>query len=99
MLSSHNRVWNDRTSKIVHAPPHLMFYAPYATQKDLGDFAGRQFPYVVLEGRPDAYIIGAHFSARVATDGCRVWIKEGHLRHVQAVFALSENTRCRTSVL
>jgi ChrR Cupin-like domain len=29
--------------------------------------------------------IGAHFSARVATDGCRVWIKEGHLRHVQAV--------------
>jgi anti-sigma factor ChrR (cupin superfamily) len=28
--------------------------------------------------------IGAHFSARVATDGCRVWIKEGHLRHVQA---------------
>jgi hypothetical protein len=28
--------------------------------------------------------IGAHFSARVAADGCRVWIKEGHLRHVQA---------------
>jgi quercetin dioxygenase-like cupin family protein len=29
--------------------------------------------------------IGAHFSARTATDGCRVWIKEGHLRHIQAV--------------
>ena len=28
--------------------------------------------------------IGAHFSARVAPDGCRVWIKEGHLRHVHA---------------
>jgi hypothetical protein len=28
--------------------------------------------------------IGAHFSARAATDGCRVWIKEGHLRHIQA---------------
>jgi anti-sigma factor ChrR (cupin superfamily) len=28
--------------------------------------------------------IGAHFSARVATHGCRVWIKEGHLRHVRA---------------
>jgi anti-sigma factor ChrR (cupin superfamily) len=27
--------------------------------------------------------IGAHFSARVATDGCRVWVKEGHLRHAQ----------------
>jgi hypothetical protein len=29
--------------------------------------------------------IGAHFSARVASEGCRVWIKEGHLRRVQAV--------------
>ena len=29
--------------------------------------------------------IGAHFSARVAADGCRVWIKEGHLRHAQGV--------------
>lgn len=57
MLSPHNRVLNDRTGKIIHAPPHLMFYAPYATQKDLGDFAGRQFPYMVLEGRADAYII------------------------------------------
>jgi hypothetical protein len=28
--------------------------------------------------------IGAHFSACVASEGCRVWIKEGHLRHVQA---------------
>jgi anti-sigma factor ChrR (cupin superfamily) len=29
--------------------------------------------------------IGAHLSARAASDGCRVWIKEGHLRHAQAV--------------
>ena len=28
--------------------------------------------------------IGAHFSARAASDGCRVWIKEGHLRYVKA---------------
>jgi anti-sigma factor ChrR (cupin superfamily) len=28
--------------------------------------------------------IGAHFSARVAPDGCRVWIKNGHLRYVRA---------------
>ena len=28
---------------------------------------------------------GAHFSAHAATEGCRVWIKEGHLRHVQAM--------------
>ena len=32
--------------------------------------------------------IGAHFSARAAGDGCRVWIKEGHLRHVQAAQAV-----------
>jgi hypothetical protein len=28
--------------------------------------------------------IGVRFCARAAADGCRVWIKEGHLRHVQA---------------
>jgi hypothetical protein len=32
--------------------------------------------------------IGAHFSARAAADGCRVWIKEGHLRHVQPAQAV-----------
>jgi hypothetical protein len=57
MLSAHNRVYNDRTKKIIHAPPHLMFYAPYATQKDFGEFVGPHVPYVVLEGRPDAYLI------------------------------------------
>jgi uncharacterized protein YjbI with pentapeptide repeats len=31
----------------------------------------------------DTLPIGAHFSARAAADGCRVWIKEGHLRYVQ----------------
>jgi hypothetical protein len=29
--------------------------------------------------------IGAPFSARVGGDGCRVWIKEGHLRQVRPV--------------
>lgn len=57
MLSPHNRVWNDRTDKVIHVPPHVMFYAPYATQKDFGPFMGTHLPYVVLEGRPDAYII------------------------------------------
>jgi anti-sigma factor ChrR (cupin superfamily) len=40
------------------------------------------------EYRPLSWLrlpIGAHFSARVATGGCRVWIKEGHLRHAQGV--------------
>jgi hypothetical protein len=32
--------------------------------------------------------IGAHFSARAGTNGCRVWIKEGHLRYVRPVQAM-----------
>ena len=34
--------------------------------------------------RPQSWLrlpIGAHFSARAAADGCRLWIKEGHLRY------------------
>jgi ChrR Cupin-like domain len=37
--------------------------------------------------RPQSWLrlpIGAPFNARAAADGCRVWIKEGHLRHVHA---------------
>jgi anti-sigma factor ChrR (cupin superfamily) len=29
--------------------------------------------------------VGAPLRARVAADGCRVWIKEGHLRHIQGL--------------
>lgn len=44
--------------KIVHAPPHLMFYAPYATQKDIGSPpAAANMPILIRAGQPDAYII------------------------------------------
>jgi len=44
--------------KIVHAPPHLMFYAPYATEKDLGSPPpGLSMPRILRAGQPDAYII------------------------------------------
>jgi hypothetical protein len=29
--------------------------------------------------------MGQHFSARVAAGGCRVWVKEGHLRRIRSV--------------
>ena len=46
---------NDR---ILHAPPHLMFYAPYATEKDLGSPPpARNMPRLIREGQPDAYIV------------------------------------------
>lgn len=44
--------------KIIHAPPHLMFYAPYATDKDLGFPPSRvDLPRLIRAGQPDAYII------------------------------------------
>ena len=45
-------------NQIVHAPPHLMFYAPYGTEKDIGSpprAAG--MPILIRAGQPDAYII------------------------------------------
>ncbi|MBZ5571426.1 MAG: hypothetical protein LAO09_06060 [Acidobacteriia bacterium] len=45
-------------NRMVHAPPHLMFYAPYATDKDIGSPpAGVNMPRVIRPGQPDAYII------------------------------------------
>lgn len=44
--------------KIVHAPPNLMFYAPYATDKDIGSPPpGVNMPRLIRAGQPDAYII------------------------------------------
>jgi hypothetical protein len=46
---------NDR---ILHAPPHLMFYAPYATEKDLGSPPpARNMPRLIRAGQPDAYVV------------------------------------------
>ena len=46
--------------KLIHAPPHLMFYAPYATEKDIGSPpATPGMPHVIREGQPDAYIVVA----------------------------------------
>ena len=46
------------TSRMVHVPPHLMFYAPYATEKDIGSPpAAVNLPRLIRAGQPDAYII------------------------------------------
>jgi hypothetical protein len=45
-------------NKLAHAPPHLMFYAPYATEKDLGSPSpAMNMPHLIRAGQPDAYII------------------------------------------
>jgi hypothetical protein len=44
--------------KLLHVPQHLMFYAPYATDKDIGSPpAASNMPHLIREGQPDAYII------------------------------------------
>ena len=44
--------------KVVHGPPHLMFYAPYATDPDLGSPPrGMNMPFLIRPGQPDTYMI------------------------------------------
>ena len=44
--------------KLVHLPPHLMFYAPYATEKDLGTPPpAANMPRLIRAGQPDAVMI------------------------------------------
>jgi len=58
MMSDKGHLLVPGTNKLVTIPPHLMFYAPYATDKDLGSPpAARNMPRVIRPGRPDAYII------------------------------------------
>lgn len=58
MLSDKVFLFDEGSRKIVHAPPHLMFYAPYATSKDIGSPPnGINMPHLIREGQPDAYII------------------------------------------
>jgi len=66
MLSAHNYVFDPDRKQIIHFPGHLMFYAPYATQKDVGSGPGA--PYIVAPGTPHALMIvvpaaAAHGSA------------------------------------
>jgi hypothetical protein len=52
-------------NKLVHIPPHLMFYAPYATDKDIGSPpTDANMPRVIRPGQPDAYIIVIPGSAK-----------------------------------
>ena len=58
MMSEQGYLFNDSAHKLVLIPPHLMFYAPYATAKDIGSPpASVNMPRVIRDGRPDAYIV------------------------------------------
>src|SRR5262245_41092924 len=55
MLSPHNYVFDPGRKAIVHFPGHLMFYAPYATEKEVGSGPGA--PFIVSPGTPHALMI------------------------------------------
>ncbi len=58
MMSEQGYLLVASTNQLVRLPPHLMFYAPYATDKDIGSPpAAPGMPRVIRAGQPDAYII------------------------------------------
>ncbi|MGH9713139.1 MAG: hypothetical protein ACRD5M_07565 [Candidatus Acidiferrales bacterium] len=58
MMSDSVYIYIESKNVMAHVPPHLMFYDPYATSKDIGSPpAAANMPHVIRDGQPDAYII------------------------------------------
>jgi len=58
MMSDAGYLYVEQLNKMVHLPPHLMFYDPYATDKDIGaPPAAANMPHLIRAGQPDAVII------------------------------------------
>jgi hypothetical protein len=58
MLSEQGYLLIPGTNKLVPIPPHLMFYAPYATDQDIGSpSSAANMPHLIRAGQPDAVVI------------------------------------------
>jgi hypothetical protein len=58
MMSDSGVLYIAEKNLLIHIPPHLMFYAPYATDKDIGSPPPTaNMPHLIRAGQPDAYII------------------------------------------
>lgn len=58
MMSDSIFLFIEGHDQLVHVPPHLMFYAPYATDKDIGmPPRGANMPHLIRAGQPDAVVI------------------------------------------
>jgi hypothetical protein len=58
MMSEKGMLFIADAHKMVPLPPHLMFYAPYATDKDIGSPpAAANMPHLIRAGQPDAVVI------------------------------------------
>jgi hypothetical protein len=55
MLSDYNYVFDPGEQRVIHFPGHLMFYAPYATAKEIGEGPGA--PYIVAPGTAHALLV------------------------------------------
>ncbi|HXB53785.1 MAG TPA: hypothetical protein VN461_03315 [Vicinamibacteria bacterium] len=55
MLSPYNHLWDPDGGKIVDFPGHLMFYAPYATPRDVGNGPGA--PFLVNPGTAQTLMV------------------------------------------
>jgi hypothetical protein len=61
MMSNENYVYDSESKQSGFVPPHLMFYAPYKTAKDLGyeSISPTMVPHLTLPGDPGALIVVA----------------------------------------
>ncbi len=58
MMSDQGYIFVESVNRLVHLPAHLMFYAPYATDKDIGSPpAAANMPHLIRAGQPDAVIV------------------------------------------
>ena len=57
MLAAEQYSWNPFEKKFWNAPPHLMLYAPYAKQEDMGGPPAPGTPVIAWAGQPDALMI------------------------------------------
>jgi hypothetical protein len=69
MMSDSGYIFVPQMNRMIHLPPHLMFYAPYATDKDIGSPpATANMPHLIRAGQPDAVIIVVPPPARHASN-------------------------------
>ena len=61
MMSNENYVYDSDSKESGYVPPHLMFYAPYKTAKDVGyeSISPTMVPYLTGPGEPEALIVVA----------------------------------------
>jgi hypothetical protein len=61
MMSNENYVYDDQSKESGFVPPHLMFYAPYKTAKDLGyeSISPTMVPYLTHPGPEGLMVVAA----------------------------------------